>query len=190
MYVSQLGFSTPSTRQQVLPTNSRSEAAALVLAPNLLDSTDLFLAHGRHHGQEDVLSFIISTLDLGLQSFITGKLGVILSVATLSQKADKSIFRNVNQLILNTVNMWNVTVVRRRNNILKLLSSENVNSNKVALGMAMLPSLGSGDLNNLAGTVLDDDVAVLADGAGLLRVRLGGAGVGLGLEVVLLGAPI
>jgi hypothetical protein len=42
-----------------------------------------------------------------------------------------------------------VTVVRRRNNILKLLSSENVNSNKVALGMAMLPSLGSGDLNNL-----------------------------------------
>lgn len=42
-----------------------------------------------------------------------------------------------------------ITVVRRRNNILKLLSSENVNANKVALGMAMLPSLGSGDLNNL-----------------------------------------
>jgi hypothetical protein len=42
-----------------------------------------------------------------------------------------------------------ITVVRRRNNILKLLSSENVNANKVALGMPMLPSLGSGDLNNL-----------------------------------------
>lgn len=42
-----------------------------------------------------------------------------------------------------------ITVVRRRNNILKLLSSENVNANKVTLGMAMLPSLGSGDLNNL-----------------------------------------
>lgn len=42
-----------------------------------------------------------------------------------------------------------ITVVRRRNNILKLLSSENVNANKVALGMPMLPSLGSGHLNNL-----------------------------------------
>jgi len=46
-----------------------------------------------------------------------------------------------------------ITVVRRRNNILKLLSSENVNANKVALGMAMLPSLGSGDLNNLKQSV-------------------------------------
>ena len=46
--------------------------------------------------------------------------------------------------------------------------------------------MGDGE-SHLAGTVLDDDVAVLADGAGLLRVRLGGAGVGLGLEVVLLG---
>ena len=34
-------------------------------------------------------------------------------------------------------------------NILKLLSIENVNADKVALGMTMLPSLGSGDLNNL-----------------------------------------
>lgn len=38
--------------------------------------------------------------------------------------------------------------------------------------MTMLPSLGSGDLNNLAGTVLDDDVSTLADSAGLLRVGL------------------
>jgi len=39
----------------------------------------------------------------------------------------------------------------------------------------------------LAGAVLDDEVAVLADGAGLLRVGLGRAGVGIRLEVVLLG---
>lgn len=45
---------------------------------------------------------------------------------------------------------------------------------------------GDGQISHLAGTSLDDDVAVLADGAGLLRVGLGGAGVGLGLELVLL----
>lgn len=39
---------------------------------------------------------------------------------------------------------------------------------------------------HLARTVLDDDVAVLADSAGLLRISLGRAGVGLRLEVVLL----
>jgi hypothetical protein len=39
----------------------------------------------------------------------------------------------------------------------------------------------------LARAVLDDDVSILADGTGLLRVGLGRAGVGPGLEVVLLG---
>jgi len=46
--------------------------------------------------------------------------------------------------------------------------------------------VGDGE-SHLAGTALDDDVPVLADGASLLRIGLGGAGVGLGLEVVLLG---
>ena len=39
---------------------------------------------------------------------------------------------------------------------------------------------------NLARTVLDDDVAILANSTSLLRVSLGGSGIGLGLEVVLL----
>lgn len=49
-----------------------------------------------------------------------------------------------------------------------------------------LPQTCDGQISHLAGTSLDDDVPVLADGAGLLRVGLGGAGVGLGLELVLL----
>lgn len=38
---------------------------------------------------------------------------------------------------------------------------------------------------DLAGTRLDDDIAVLADGSSLLRVSFGGTSVGLGLEVML-----
>lgn len=45
--------------------------------------------------------------------------------------------------------MGDITIVGRRNNILKLLSIENVNGNKVALCVTVLPSLGSGNLNNL-----------------------------------------
>jgi hypothetical protein len=42
-----------------------------------------------------------------------------------------------------------ITVVGRRNDILKLIPIENVNGDKVALCVTMLPGLGSGDLNNL-----------------------------------------
>lgn len=42
-----------------------------------------------------------------------------------------------------------ITVVGGGDYILKFFGSENVNADKVALGMAMLPSLGGRDLNNL-----------------------------------------
>jgi t-SNARE complex subunit (syntaxin) len=42
-----------------------------------------------------------------------------------------------------------ITIVRGRNNILKLLSIEDINGNKVALSMAVLASLRGGYLNNL-----------------------------------------
>jgi len=75
MYVSQLSFSTLSTRQGIALKQRVRRSRALVLAPNLLDSTDLFLTHGRHHGQEDVLSFIISTLDLQTSSKVSKRFG-------------------------------------------------------------------------------------------------------------------
>ena len=40
--------------------------------------------------------------------------------------------------------------------------------------------------SNLAGPGLDDNVTILADGAGLLWIGLGSSGIGLRLEVVLL----
>lgn len=40
-------------------------------------------------------------------------------------------------------------------------------------------------VRDLAGTILDDNVAVLTDGAGLLRVGFGSTGVSLRLEVML-----
>lgn len=44
----------------------------------------------------------------------------------------------------------------RRNNIFKLLGSENVNSNKVALSVTMLASLGGGNFNNLSQQTIND----------------------------------
>lgn len=48
------------------------------------------------------------------------------------------------------------------------------------LSVAVLSGLGSGHLNNFAGTILQDHEAVFAQGAALLRVRHRGPGVSTG----------
>ena len=68
---------------------------------------------------------------------------------------------------------------------LELLASEDVDGDKVNLGVTVLAGLGGGHLDNLAGTVLDDDEAVLPQGRALHGVGERGAGVGA-LEGVLM----
>lgn len=68
-----------------------------------------------------------------------------------------------------------------RGQVLQLLAGEDIDGDQVDLGVAVLAGLGGTHVDDLAGTVLDDDEAVLAQGRALHRVRGGGAGVG-GLE--------
>lgn len=58
--------------------------SCLLATTNFLHGADLFFTHGTHHRQDQVLALSKSILDLGKQSIISGKLQVILSVATLS----------------------------------------------------------------------------------------------------------
>lgn len=69
--------------------------------------------------------------------------------------------------------------------ILVLLAGEDINTDKVNLGVTMLASLGGGHFDDLARAVLDHDVAVLAERRALHGV--GGRGTGIGaLESVLM----
>lgn len=72
-----------------------------------------------------------------------------------------------------------------RAEIFKLLAGEDVNGDKVDLGVTVLASLGGGHFDNLAGAVLDHNKAVLAESRALHRVRGRGTGVGA-LERVLM----
>jgi hypothetical protein len=65
-----------------------------------------------------------------------------------------------------------------RAQVLELLAGEDVDGDKMDLGMAVLAGLGGGHLDNLAGAVLDHHEAVLAQGGALHRVRGRGTGVG------------
>ena len=73
-----------------------------------------------------------------------------------------------------------------RGEILEFLAGENVDSNQMDLGVAMLAGLGGGHVHNLARASLDHDVAVLAQSRALHRVRRRGAGIGRFKSVLML----
>ena len=84
-----------------------------------------------------------------------------------------SILRNINQFVINTIDMRNITVVGRWNKIFKFFPIEDINPNEVTLSMTMLEDLGGGNFHNLARARLNDNVPVLEDRASLLRISLG-----------------
>lgn len=67
----------------------------------------------------------------------------------------------------------------------KLLASEDIDGNKMDLGVTMLASLGGGHIDDLARAILDDNEAVLPQGRALHGEGSGGASIG-GIEGVLM----
>lgn len=81
--------------------------------------------------------------------------------------------------------MGNVHVVGRGRKIFQLLAGEDINGDQVDLGVTVLSGLGGGHVDDLAGTVLDHNVTVLAQGRTLQREGGGSTGIGA-IEGVLL----
>jgi hypothetical protein len=67
--------------------------------------------------------------------------------------------------------------------IFKLLSGEDVDSDKMDLGVTVLSSLGGRHIDNLAWTTLNNDVTVLPQGRALHGVGSRSSGIG-GIESV------
>jgi hypothetical protein len=66
----------------------------------------------------------------------------------------------------------------------ELLGGEDVDGDQMDLGVTVLAGLRGGHLDDLAGTVLDDNEAILPQSRALQGVRQGGTGIGA-LEGVL-----
>jgi hypothetical protein len=75
------------------------------------------------------------------------------------------------ELVFLATDVGNVHVVGGRAEIFKLLASEDVNGDEMDFGVAVLARLGGGHFDDLAGTVLDHDEAVLAESRALHWVR-------------------
>ena len=72
----------------------------------------------------------------------------------------------------------------------QLLASEDINSNKMNLSVAMLASLGGRHIHDLARAVLDDNKAVLPQGRALHGVSGGSASIGRVESVLMLEFPV
>jgi hypothetical protein len=68
--------------------------------------------------------------------------------------------------------------VSGRRQIFELLAGENVDGSKMDLGVTVLAGLGSAHFDDLAGTALDDNEAVLPQGGTLHRVGCRRASIG------------
>lgn len=71
------------------------------------------------------------------------------------------------ELVFLAGDLGDVHVVSRGRQIFELLASEDVEGDQVDLGVTVLASLGGGHFDNLAGTVLDDNVTVLTQSRAL-----------------------
>ena len=73
--------------------------------------------------------------------------------------------------------------------LFKLLAGEDIQGDKMNLGMTVLSGFGSGHVNDLAGATLDHNEAVLAERGALHGIRSGGTGIGA-IEGVLMLDPV
>jgi hypothetical protein len=137
-----------------------------------------------HRGEnDDVCVLLISLEELGdlVANFTVGHANIILGVTIIVHEREETIIGDVEKLVLAAGDVGDVHVVGGGTEIFVLLASEDVESDKMDLGVTVLSSLGGGHVDNLAGAVLDDDETVLAQSRTLHGVGQRGAGIG-GLE--------
>ena len=137
------------------------QSSRLLLGVLLLVANNLFDTDGsldRHNDR--VLATVPSVTDfVGEALRVRGKVQVRL-LGTAFVHEGKLIAFNVNELPFRLLNKGNRSSVGRGDHVFVLLSSENVGSNKVALGVAVLARLGDRDGENLAWVALDHHVSV------------------------------
>jgi len=145
---------------------------ALISLGSLLVGNSLLLVHSADNGDKEILAIIKGSLDL-LAKVTLGDLDIVLS-STIGVHEVKETVINVDELVLITLDIGNVHVMGGGTDIFQLLAGEDIDSDKVDLGVTVLASLGGRHINDLARATLDDNVTVLSEGRALHREGQGG----------------
>jgi len=132
--------------------------------------------HGGHDNDIDVLAIIDHLLN-SITKIAIGELDIVLGVAGVIHEGKEIIIGDIEELEFATADVGDIHVVGGGRKIFQLLAGEDVDGDQVDFGVAVLASLGGGHFDDLAGTTLDDDVAVLPQGRALHGK--GGRGTGI-----------
>jgi len=166
------------------------QASILILDTVCLFGTLLAVDGGlfTHSGENDdidVLALVLEEL-LNLVADLTiWDLNIVLGGTVIGHERKEAIVSDIEKLVFLAADVWNIHVVSGWAKFFKLLAGEDVDGDKMDLGVTVLASLGGGHFDNLAWAVLDHDETVLAQSRALHRVRGRGTGIGA-LEGVLL----
>jgi len=168
-----------------MPNEGFMEVGVGYLFGSLLGINGHLLTHGGKDNDVSILLLLLEELVNLLTNLSIRNLDVILGLAIIGHQGKESIVRDIKELVLATSDVGNIHVVGGGAEFFKLLASEDIDGNKMDLGVAVLAGLGGGHVDDLAGAALDDNETVLPQGRALHRV--GGRGTSIGaLEGVLM----
>jgi len=157
----------------------------LHLFGSLLAVNGNLLTHGGENDDVNVLALISEELLDLVSALSVWDLDVVLGGAIVGHEGEEAIVGDIEKLVFLAADVGDIHVVGGWAEFFKLLASEDVDGNKMDLCVTVLASLGGRHINDLAGTVLDHDEAVLAESRALLGKGGGGASIGA-LEGMLL----
>lgn len=110
---------------------------------------------------------------------------ILVCASPLANASHNSQPGSTHEVVLLDLDNGDLHVVGGGAEFFKLLGSEDVDTDQMDLGVTVLASLGGGHVDDLAGTALDDDVAVLAEGRTLHREGVGGTSISLVVDLKL-----
>lgn len=126
----------------------------------LLESDGGFLAHGGNHSDNNLAALTKGGLDL-LAHLTLGKLDIVLGGSVRKQEGHEPVV-DINQGELVAGDVGDVDVVGGGTHFFKLLAREDVDTDEVDLGVAVLSSLAGAHFNDTTWTIADDDMSTLA----------------------------
>jgi len=114
-------------------------------------------------------------------------LNIILGLTIIGHQGKETIVGDIKKLVLLAGDVWNIHVVGGWAQLFELLAGEDIDGDKMDLGVTVLTGLGGGHVDDLARTVLDADESVLSQGRALHWVGSRSSGIGRVEGVLMLG---
>ena len=126
---------------------SRAQLFFLLALGSVLEREAVLLAHSRDDGDHEVLAVVEGGVDL-VTELTVGDTDVVLGVTVVGHEVKETVV-DVDELVLLTLDVGDVHVVGRGRDVLKLLAGEDVDGDKVDLGVTVLAGLGGGHVDDL-----------------------------------------